>query len=184
MKKCNLLVLLLLAFLTMSLSAEAQGKLKLVIIRHGEKLPKQDNLSCAGLNRSLKLINVLNKKIGIPDYIYVPSIGNGNNTTHARMFQTVTPFAANYSLSINSNFKEDDFEGILADLKHKEGTVLFVWEHENIPALAKALGIKGKNLNWKDSDFDSIWMITGKGKSRVLTIDKEGIMPGKNCGPY
>lgn len=184
MKKYLSILLLLLACLTVSLSVRSQGKLKLIIIRHGEKLDKQDNLSCAGLNRSLKLIAVLKKKIGVPDYIYVPSVGNGETTTHSRMFQTVSPFAITNSLSINTGFKSDDFDGLIKDLKHKEGTVLFVWEHENIAGLAKALGIKGKKLNWGDNDFDSMWIITGKGKSRVLTVDKEGIIPGKNCITY
>jgi len=184
MKKYNILILSVLLVMAVSCAALAQGKLRLVIIRHGEKLAKQDNLSCTGLNRSLKLITVLNKKIGVPEYIYVPSVGNGPSTTHSRMFQTITPFAANYSLSINSSFKSTDYNGIVKDLKHKQGTVLFVWEHESIAGLAKALGIKGSQLNWKDSDFDSIWIITGKGKSRVMTVDKEGIIPGNICGPY
>lgn len=180
MKKYISIVFLILTCLSLSLSVRSQGKYKFIIIRHGEKQDKLENLNCAGLNRSLKLISVLNKKIGVPDYIYVPSVGNGNTTTHSRMFQTITPFAVNYNMSINSNYKSNDFEGILGDIKQKEGTILFVWEHQSIGELAKALGIKGK-LKWSDSDFDSIWIITGKGKSRVLTIDKEGIIPGKTC---
>ncbi len=181
MKKYILTCLLALACLIVSLAVKAQDKLKLVIIRHGEKQEKYENLNCMGLNRSLKLISVLNIKIGIPDYIYVPAVGNGSKTTHSRMFQTISPFAINYNLSINTNFEGDDFDGLLKDLDKRKGTVLFVWNHENIAALAKALGIKGKKLSWNDSDFDSIWIITGKGKNRILTIGKEGIVPGRNC---
>ncbi len=134
-----------------------------------------------GLNRSLKLISVLNKKVGIPDYIYIPSIGNGKKTMRSRMFQTISPFAIKYNLSINSEFGGTDYESIREDLKGKKGVVLFVWDHANIVELAKALGIKTKKLNWSGTDFDSIWIITGKGKSRVLTTDKEGIVPAANC---
>ena len=184
MKKSILIFLGIFICLLAVQPARSQGKLKLVIIRHGEKDVKSDNLNCMGLNRSLKLIKVLHQKIGVPDYTYIPSVGNGSATTHSRMFQTITPFAVSYDLSINSKFKGDDFEGLTESLDKKKGTVLFVWNHENIAALAKALGIKDKKLKWNDDDFDSIWIITGKGKSRVLTIDKEGIMPGKACASY
>lgn len=179
MKK-YLIAFLLLTFTAAFSTAQAQGKFKFVIIRHAEKQDKNDNLSCAGLNRSLKLAEVLHQKIGIPAYVYIPSVGNGARTTHSRMFQTVTPFAVTYNLNINSKFKGDDFKSLLKDLSKKEGLVLFVWNHENIAALANALGIAGK-LEWKDSDFDTIWTITGKGKSRKLQVDKENIIPQNNC---
>lgn len=184
MKKCISIFLWIFICLLAAQPAMSQGKLKLVIIRHGEKDDKNENLNCMGLNRSLKLVKALHDKIGVPDYIYVPSVGNGTKTSHSRMFQTITPFAVNYNLSINSKFKGDDFDDLVDNLDKKTGTVLFVWNHENIAALAKALGIKDKNLNWADSDFDSIWIITGKGKSRILTIAKEGIIPGKACGTW
>jgi len=181
MKKSILTFLCVSACLLFCLSARSQGKLKIIIIRHGEKQEQYENLNCMGLNRSLKLINVLNKKIGVPDYIYIPSIGNGKKTMRSRMFQTISPFAIKYNVSINSGFSGEDFDGLVNDLKGKKGTVLFVWDHANIVALAKALGVRAKKLNWSDADFDSMWIITGKSKDRVLTIDKEGIVPGANC---
>jgi len=183
MKKSVFAFACLLMCLMSVLTLNAQSKLKIVIIRHGEKLDKYENLDCRGLNRSLKLVDVLYKKIGIPDQIYIPSVGNGNKTTHARMFQTISPFASAHNLSINSKYSGTNFDGILKDLDKKQGTVLFVWDHENIAALANALGVKGK-LNWSDADFDSIWIITGKKKNRVLQKDKEGIVPAGNCGPW
>ena len=97
------------------------------------------------------------------------------------MFQTITPFVVRYNLSINSAFKGSDFNSIAKDLVGKKGTVLFVWDHDNIQQLAKALGAKAKKVNWDDSDYDSIWIISGKGKNKELTITKEGIVPGANC---
>jgi len=182
--KSKILNALCLAFLIISsFQVSSQSKLKIVIIRHGEKQEKFENLNCMGLNRSLKLINVLHQKIGLPDYIYVPSVGNGSKTTHSRMFQTISPFAINYNLSINSNYQSTDLDKIVKDLEGKKGLVLFVWNHESIMSLAKALGVKGKQ-NWGDNDYDSMWIITGKGKNRVLQADREGITPGKVCGPY
>lgn len=183
MKKSVFAAACLLLCLLSVFTLNAQSKLKIVIIRHGEKQDKLENLSCAGLNRSLKLVSVLYKKIGVPDYIYIPSIGNGAKTTHARMFQTISPFASAYDVSINSKYSGSSFDGIIKDLDKKQGIVLFVWDHENIAALAKALGVQGK-LDWSGADFDSVWIITGKKKNRVLQRDREGIVPSKNCGAW
>ena len=83
-----------------------EKNLKVVIIRHGEKPADKsdggDNLSCQGQNRALQLPAVLIKKIGKPDYTYVPALKLDKNTAHSRMFQTVTPFAVKYDLTINS----------------------------------------------------------------------------------
>lgn len=165
-----------------SLSASAQGKnLKLVLIRHAEKPDIGDNLSCAGFNRSLKLPEVIKAKFGIPDYIYVPALHLGKSTPRARMFQTISPLAVKYNLTINSKFEEEDDAGITADVTSKKGTILIVWEHNQIKPLLKALGLKVKDLQWPDNDFDSIWIVTFKKGKPTLTQDKEGITPASGC---
>lgn len=181
MKKTFLSFFLLLFCLTSSFSLKAQSDLKIVIIRHAEKQTQNENLNCMGFNRSLKLVNVLYKKIGVPSAIYIPSIGNGSTTTHSRMFQTITPFAVKYNVSINSSFSGNDFDGLTKDIKGKSGTILLVWNHGSIAALTKALGIKGQQLKWSENDFDSMWVLTGKRKSRVLKTDREGITPAAGC---
>ena len=179
MKKCILTFVCVLTCFIFPFLGKSQTKI--IIIRHAEKQDKIENLSCMGFNRSLKLVNVLYKKIGVPDFVYIPAVGNGTVTTHSRMFQTISPFVIKYNLSINSAFKGGNFDQIAGDLDQKKGTVLMVWDHENIKGLAKALGIKTKKLDWADSDFDSIWIITGKGKNKTLTIDHEGIVPATGC---
>src|SRR5690349_5777022 len=74
---------------------------KIVIIRHGEKPAKGDNLSCQGFNRSLQLPAVLNKKFKVFDYIFVPSLNEGGSTKHSRMFQTIVPYGVGHNLDIN-----------------------------------------------------------------------------------
>lgn len=179
MKKIVLGVLFICYGFILALPVKSQTKI--VIIRHGEKQEQNENLNCKGLNRSLKLTSVLYKKIGMPAAIYVPSLGNGNQTSHSRMFQTITPFAVKYDISINSSFDGTDFTSIAKELKHKKGTILLVWNHGNIPALAKALGIKHQKLVWNQNDFDSIWIISGSGKDKMLKVDREGILPGTAC---
>jgi hypothetical protein len=170
---------ILAAFL--SLMAFGQpATLKIVIIRHGEKPKDGDNLTCQGLNRALQLPKVLYKKFGIPAFTYVPALLDSAATKHARMFQTVTPLAVRYNLTINSSLAGKDYDGIARELKRRSGTVLLVWDHKAIPGIAAKLGVKGP-LSWSDDDFDSIWIITFSHGAAILQKDKEALNPGPAC---
>ena len=159
----------------------AYGQDSVIIIRHGEKPANGDNLDCKGLNRALGLPRSLSSKFSIPLYTYAAAISTGSSTTHARMFELVTPFAVKYNLTVNTKHEEKDVKGaahaVLGKLgsKRKHGTILMVWEHTNIPPLAAALGIKNAP-KWEGDDFDSIWIITKAGKGEAtLTIAHEGL---------
>jgi len=154
--------------------------LKVVIIRHGEKPADGDNLSCQGLNRALQLPAVLHQKFNRPDYTYVPTLKMDKNTAHSRMFQTVTPFAVKYDLTINSNYDESELNNAAKSVLKKSGTVLMVWEHSAIPDLASALGVDNPP-KWAGADFDSIWIISYAGGKASLTTDQEGLNPSENC---
>jgi hypothetical protein len=151
-----------------------------IIIRHGEKPENGDNLSCQGLNRALQLPAVLNKKFGVPDYIFAASVNTGKSTSTARMYQTIVPFAVKYNLSINTKNDLDDTKGLAQDILKRSGTVLVVWEHKHIDNILKALGVQNAD-KWADDDFDSIWIIDFKSGKPVLTKDKEGLTPAADC---
>jgi len=157
-------------------------RLKVILIRHAEKTPQGDNLTCAGLNRSLQLPNVIVSKFGVPDYTYVPSLGLGEYTSQGRMFQTVTPLAIKYNLPINSKYDEDDAIGVAKDIMQKKGIVLVVWEHHEIISIVEALGIHDQDLIWNHNDFDSIWIVTfDKNGKATFAEDTEGLRPSSSC---
>jgi hypothetical protein len=168
------------------LSAARAADSTIVIVRHGEKPDDGDNLSCEGLNRALALPAVLRRKFGKHAFTvaYVPKLALGEATKHARMFQTVTPFAVRQGLTVNSNFDEQDVDAIAADALQRSGTVLIVWEHSQIRPLALALHVPESKLpdEWKGKDFDSIWIVTPTkdGPSKFAT-DKESISPSSTC---
>jgi len=153
---------------------------RVIIIRHGEKPDQGDNLSCTGFNRALQLADVLNKKFGTPDYIFVPSINIGKKTSTARMYQTIVPFAVKYNLNINTKYDVDDVKGLAQDVLKRNGTVLLVWEHKHIDNILRAFGVQDTS-KWPDDDFDSIWIIDFKTGKPVLEKDKEGITPAADC---
>ena len=160
---------------------QSQVQLKrVIIIRHGEKPDQGDNLSCRGFNRALQLPDILNKKFGTPNYIFVPSINMGKKTSTARMYQTIVPFAIKYNLNINTKYDVDDVKGLGQDVLKRDGTVLLVWEHKHIDNILKALGVQDAS-KWPDDDFDSIWIVSFQNGKAVLAKDKEGINPSADC---
>jgi hypothetical protein len=154
--------------------------LKVVMIRHAEKAKDGDNLSCQGQNRALQLANVLYQKIQTPDFTYVPALKADKATKHSRMFQTVTPFAVKYDLTINSKYAVDDFTEVANSVLKKHGTVLMVWSHSEMTKLAQALGVK-KPPQWDDADFDTMWTITYVDGEAQLAQDVEGLNPSIAC---
>ena len=163
--------------------------LRIIIIRHGEKPDEGDNLSCAGLNRALALPTVLKQLMPLPpDFTYVPVIGiGGPNTTRLRMLQTVMPYAVQHNLCINTNFEVESTREFARQLRHHRGTVLVVWEHNNIVEIAKDLGLEDAQ-DWPHDDYDSIWTITfseggpkGKAKKPKLTKSRQHIYPTGVC---
>lgn len=163
--------------------ADPDESLKVVIVRHGEKPPKDKdngNLSCDGLNRSLKLPAVIVTKFGVPNHIYAPELSSGSRTGHSRMFQTATPLAALYNLKINTKFDEDDTDDAADDVKSKKKVVLMVWEHSQIPSLAKSLQPDGAPTTWDGDDFDSIWILDYSSGTGKWSQSTEGIDPKMN----
>lgn len=155
--------------------------LKLVFIRHAEKDDDGNNLSCKGFNRSVMLPAVLYKKFGVPDKIYVPTVAGKGKTKHLRMMQTITPFAIKYKVEINSSYDEEDYNGIANALVRERGLVLIVWEHNSIPPIIYQLVPSAGHLHWRDSDFDTILILTYKGGKPTLSVDSENLKPGDDC---
>ena len=160
--------------------ATPSDNLTVVIIRHGEKPLNNHNLSCKGQNRALQLPDVLNKKFSKFDYAFVPSLGNGEHTSHVRMFQTVAPLAIKNQMEINTNFKGKDHDGIAKSILSIKGTVLLVWKHSKIQLIAQNLGVKNPP-KWNSQDFDGIWVVSFKNGKALLEIDNQGINPSDKC---
>lgn len=166
--------------ISFSSSAQQNSGTRIIIIRHGEKPDKGDNLSCKGFNRALQLADVLPRKFGVPDRIYTPAPNLGGSTSAVRMYQTIMPFAIKYNLKVNTKYDVKDEKGIAEAVKKQSGTVLLVWEHKAISKILKALGIQEK-MDWDDNDFDSIWIVTIQNGVAKLSKDKEGITPTAEC---
>jgi hypothetical protein len=157
------------------------GGLKVIFIRHAEKPPKGDNLTCQGFNRSVQLPALITSRYGVPDHCYVPAIGLGESTKHSRMFQTILPLAIKYNLTINTQFEEKDSVGLAGDILKKKGTILVVWEHKAISSMVHSLGIKDSTLFWPDEDYESIWILDFTDAGPVMKREKENLTISAAC---
>ncbi len=176
---CALLVLMG-TYLSYAQTAQQNGELKIVFIRHGEKPEKGGNLTCKGLNRSLMLPALIKQKFGIPNYIYVPALKLAEKTGHARMFETVIPLASQYNIDIDSKYEETDSAGIATDIMKKQGIVLVAWEHNALRGILHSLGVE-YNTKWPGDDYDTILVVTFPNGKATLTRDSEGLKPSDNC---
>jgi hypothetical protein len=99
---------------------------------------------------------------------------------YARMFQTISPLAIRYDLTVNSAFAGNDYAGIAESVLKKRGTVLMVWNHTYVAELARRLGVVSPPA-WPGKDFDSIWIITYPQGKAELSLDREGLSPSTTC---
>jgi hypothetical protein len=175
------LVALFVVSTTMAFHKPVAPSVTIYFLRHGEKPDKGNNLSCQGENRALQLPAVIKKKMGVPDYTFIPTLTSGKATTPSRMFQTVTPTAVKYNLTLNSSHGEEDSVQMAADLKSRKGIVLVVWEHNAIAPIVRALGVANFDKKWPGDDFDSIWIVTITNGVATFSKDKEGLNPSANC---
>lgn len=157
-----------------------QEPLTVLIVRHGEKPEKGDNLSCQGQHRALQLPQVLADKQLVPNQIVVPALNQGEHTSHSRMYQTATPTAVRFNVDINTDFDAKDEKKAAQYVQSQHGLVLMVWSHTEIPKLAKALGVH-EVPQWSDADFDSVWRVDVAQGQATLTRLSEGLQPNSDC---
>lgn len=63
------------------------------------------------------------------------------------MFQTITPFAVKYNLTINSAYEEGDYKHISKALLKEKGTVIIVWAARLASFFKLAAAAAGKGIS-------------------------------------
>jgi hypothetical protein len=161
-------------------------------IRHGEKPPAGlGQLTCQGLNRALKLPQVMIRKFGKPDFIFAPDPNQVNHDPagdfcYVRPLATIEPTAVQCTLPINTHFGFTDIAGLEQELKkpaYAGATVFVAWEHKYLADFVKHLikssgGDASQVPSWPGNDFDSIFVIRlthKKGATATFTHDTEGL---------
>lgn len=144
-----------------------------IFVRHGEK-PEAGlgQLSCRGLNRSLKLPAVIAKQFGKPAAIFAPNPSEekddkGETYAYVRPLATVEPTAIALGLPVDTRFGFEDIdklEEVLDAPVYRNATVLVGWEHKQIVELVRDIvkengGDKHSVPKWSGDDFDSVYVL-------------------------
>jgi hypothetical protein len=167
-------------------AAEAQPG-QILIIRHAEK-PADDNdihLSAIGKKRADALPSLFQKSGDRSDPLPKPNciFATKQSRRSNRPFETVAPLAAALKLKINDQFDNEATATLAAELLSNRAyagkTILICWHHGHIPDLARRLNAADVPEKWKDTDFESLWLLSyaEKGKAK-LTKKHEGLLPG------
>ncbi|MHB8520603.1 MAG: hypothetical protein ACYDH9_07580 [Limisphaerales bacterium] len=167
---------LILAVLAAAQWAVAQPA-QIILIRHAEKSddPNDVHLSPAGEKRARELVAFLTTdpkltKHGPPVALFATQTtrhGRGQRTQ-----ETLAPLATDLQLRIEAPYLSDNYEAlarmILANPKYEGKTVVICWNHEQIPQLTAALGVRPPPPKWKENIYDRVYLITYRGGTTRL----------------
>jgi hypothetical protein len=162
---------------------------QIVIIRHGEKPPKGDELSQQGCERAYMLPNFFESnsivnRYGRPVAAYASQPDHAGSSM--RPAETITPTAQALGLEVQDPVTRLVYGPIVQDIMSNPSydgrTVLIAWEHDAIPGLVQAFGINvpGADQKWPDDVFDEAWIVTFQGGKQDLQIIPESVLPGDN----
>ena len=148
-------------------SAAVAQPAQVIVFRHAEK-PLDDanpHLSVRGQERAAALAWYLDSNLMYTNYGRPVAIFAANPTADApsqRTVETVTPFAERIAVPIDTTFSAVQFHELASEIatnsNYQGKTVVICWPHDQIPALAHALGVRAV-ADWKAHDFSHLLVI-------------------------
>ena len=160
---------------------------RVIIIRHGEKPSRGNELNKQGWQRARALVDVFKNNAqfnsvgpAVAIYAQKPKDSQGS----LRPIQTVTPLAQSLGLTINSDFLRMQQEQLANDILHDhryDGRMLVIcWEHNAIPGIVEAFGYMDGPSEWDGDDvYDRAWVLNFSGDEVVSFADlPQQALPG------
>jgi hypothetical protein len=170
---------ILLSALLMSASAHTAvaQPAQIILLRHAEKPadPEDPHLSPAGVKRAERLVSFIMtdpmmSKFGLPVAVFATQSTKHDNGQRTQ--ETVAPLARALKLPVQTRLLSKDYAAlaklILANPAYAGKTVLICWNHDEIPKLAAALGVKPRPPKWKGSVFDNVYVISYQNRKPML----------------
>jgi len=186
---CTIGIVIPLAVL--AVGAPAPPPAQIILIRHADEPddPTNPHLSPAGVRRAEDLVSFITNdsamtRFGLPVAVFATRTtkhGNGQRTQ-----ETVAPLAGRLELPVQTPFLSEDFAAlakrILRNPAYAGKTVLICWNHEEIPQLVAALGVRPKPPKWKNSVYDRVYIITYQGGKAALATSRYGVRTASPSG--
>jgi hypothetical protein len=175
--------LIILGFTAEALAQPAQ----VLIIRHAEKPREKSsvNLSLKGQERAMALVPFFTQTPelvyqGLPVALFATKMAPGEISQ--RTLETITPLSHYLRVLPDAHYAKWDYADLaqetLTNLAYKRKTVLICWDHEYIPRLAAALGVRPEPPRWPEEVFDRVLIITYRGGQASLVNMPQRLMFG------
>jgi hypothetical protein len=172
---------------------------KIVFFRHGEK-PSDGlgQLDCQGLNRALRLPEVLEKKF--PEIktkkvvIFAPDPGtkvedDNKEYYYVRPLATIEPTAIKFGMPVDTKFGYSEIDHLQKELvksQYSNHLIFVIWEHKKLIDLVRNIVKEGHGdmasvpTEWDKQDYDTILVLhvtqeTGGIKVKADKPDSEGM---------
>lgn len=153
---------------------------RILIIRHAEKndLKTDIDLNTRGYQRAAALPTLFPTPFETPEFLFASRQSKHSN----RPVETITPLARVLQLKIDNTFTTEDYRFLAVNLLSKpiySGKIaLICWHHENIPGLARALGVKDAPARWPEKRFDRVWNIEYPDGAPTWSEIAQKLLPG------
>lgn len=146
-----------------------------IILRHAEEPPFGTELSEKGFLRAEKLADYFSSKtfqqnFGAIDFLM--AVKPKDSSSSIRSYQTLLTSALRLHKTIDQQFLKDDTallgKTILTAKEYDHKIIVIAWSHKKIGDLARSLGIKDLDLEWKNGVFDRFWVLQYKPNHQTL----------------
>jgi hypothetical protein len=175
----------------------------IMIIRHGEKpgtpdpspgmdadnQPDTHSLTARGWTRAHDLVALFAPSTGSlraglvrPSAIYA---SGGSGGEGARPRETVTRLAAHLGLRVDTSYAKGDEAELAQHIATLTGPTLICWQHQEIPAIAAALGhvTPQPPSTWPSDRFDMVWTFTATDHGWAFAQVPQILLSGDDAHP-
>jgi len=160
---------------------------RVILLRHAEQPPHESSvhLSERGEARARALVAFLTNAPAFatnspPAALFAPKFTRRGHTI--RPYETLEPVAHYLKLPVQMPYGPTGYvalaKHILTDPALDGKTVVICWRHDELPNIAKALGVKPKPARWKGGVYDRVWVITCEHHRSWLTDLPQKLLPG------
>ena len=173
---------------------------KIMIIRHAEKPNSEpgimpdgavnpEALTATGWKRANALVGLFDPAGGTSPRLPLakPTRLFASGSESLRPVQTITPLAAALgNLPINTAYRKNQLDKLVAAAKNGEGASLIAWQHEDIPAIAAPIlgSASGVPPKWPGGRFDLVWVFDRQdGGTWSFTQAPQLLLPGDSSAP-
>jgi broad specificity phosphatase PhoE len=179
---------------------------KIMLIRHGEKqispppagidengTHDKHALTPRGWQRAGALVplfrgQIPNPSIARPTAIFAAAIGDDGPPILSpdgeeigkslRPQETIAPLSRAMSLDVNADFFVGDEAQVVQAISALDGVVLVAWEHDHLPAIARAFSANAPEA-WPGADvFDLVWVLDHRGDTYAFESVQQSLLDG------